>query len=83
MFGPLIFGPLLLAVCLYALWRGGGDERVVAATCLAGTAATMLAISPLHQRYAGVEQGLVLVAIPVLGFDFIATLRIYFLESRA
>ena len=29
------------------------------------------------------EQGLVLVAIPVLGFDFIATLRIYFLESRA
>jgi len=73
MFGPLIFGPLLLAVCLYALWRGGGDERVVAATCLAGTAATMLAISPLHQRYAGVEQGLVLVDLGVLaGFVVVA-----------
>lgn len=73
MFGPIIFGPLLLAVCLYAWWRGGGDERIVAATCLAGTAATMLAISPLHQRYAGVEQGLLFVDLAVLaGFVAVA-----------
>ena len=42
MFGPLIFGPLLLAVCIYAWLRGGTDERAVAATCLAGTLATLL-----------------------------------------
>ena len=73
MFGPFIFGPLLLAVCIYAWLRGGGDERVVAATCLAGTAATMLVISPLRHRYYGVEGGLLLVDLAVLaGFITVA-----------
>ena len=73
MFGPFIFGPLLLAVCFYALWRGGADERIVALTCLGGTAATMLVISPLRQRYAGVEEGLLLVDMAVLaGFITVA-----------
>jgi hypothetical protein len=73
MFGPFIFGPVLLAVCLYAWWRGGPDERIVAATCLAGTAATLLAISPLQQRYAGVEEGLMMVDLAVLaGFVAVA-----------
>ena len=73
MFGPIIFGPLLLAVCVYAWLRGGTDERLVAATCLAGTMATLLAISPVHQRYAGVEEGLMLVDLAVLaGFVTVA-----------
>ena len=73
MFGPIIFGPLLLAVCLYAWFRGGSDERAVAATCLAGTVATILVISPLRQRYAGVEEGLMLVDLAVLtGFVTVA-----------
>ena len=73
MFGPAIFIPILFAVCLYAWWRGGPDERVVAATCLAGTAATLLAVSPLQPRYAGVEEGLLLVDLAVLaGFVLVA-----------
>ena len=73
MFGPIIFGPMLLAVCLYAWFRGGGDERVVAATCLGGTLATMLVISPLSNRYSGVEEGLMLVDLGVLaGFVTVA-----------
>lgn len=73
MFGPYIFGPLLLAVCIYALLRGGTDERAIAATCLAGTFATVLVISPLRQRYAGVEEGLMLVDLAVLaGFITVA-----------
>jgi hypothetical protein len=73
MFGPFIFAPLLVAVCLYAWLRGGDDERIVAATCLAGTAATMLVISPLRQRYSGVEDGLLLVDLAVLaGFVTVA-----------
>lgn len=73
MFGPFVFIPLLLVVCAYAWWRGGGDERFIAATCLAGTAATLLAISPIQQRYAGVEQGLMLVDLAVLaGFITVA-----------
>ena len=73
MFGPFIFGPLLLAVCIYAWLRGGTDERAVAATCLAGTLATVLVISPLRQRYAGVEEGLLFVDLAVLaGFIAVA-----------
>jgi hypothetical protein len=73
MFGPFIFGPLLLAVCIYAWLKGGNDERAVAATCLAGTLATMFVISPLRHRYAGVEEGLMLVDLGVLaGFITVA-----------
>ena len=73
MFGPFIFIPLLLAVCLYAWWRGGADERTVAAACLAGTAATLLVISPLRERYASLEEGLLLVDLAVLaGFITVA-----------
>jgi hypothetical protein len=73
MFGPYIFGPLLLAVCIYAWLKGGSDERAVAVTCLAGTLATMLVISPLRHRYAGVEAGLMLVDLGVLaGFITVA-----------
>ena len=75
MFGPIIFGPLLLAVCVYAWWRGGTDERSVAATCLAGTIATLLAVSPLHKRYAGVEEGLLFVDLAVLAGFIVVAMR--------
>jgi hypothetical protein len=73
MFGPYIFIPLLLAVSIYAWWRGGSDERAVALACLAGTAATLLVVSPLRQRYSGVEEGMMLVDLAVLaGFVAVA-----------
>ena len=73
MLGATIFLPILFAVCAYAWWRGGADERIVALTCMAGTAATLLVISPLRQRYAGVEEGLLLVDLAVLaGFITVA-----------
>jgi hypothetical protein len=73
MFGPLVFIPLLLAICGYAWWRGGADERAVAAACLAGTVATLLVVSPLRYRYSSVEAGLLLVDLAVLaGFVTVA-----------
>lgn len=73
MFGPFVFIPLLLAVCVYAWWRGGSDERMVAAACLSGTVATLLVVSPLRERYSGVEEGLLLVDLAVLaGFVTVA-----------
>jgi hypothetical protein len=71
----MIFIPLLAAVCLYAWLRGGSDERIVAATCLAGTIATLLAISPLQRRYAGVEEGMMLVDLAVLAGFVVVALR--------
>lgn len=73
MLGAFIFIPLLVAVILYAFWRGGRDERIVAAICLGGTAATLLSLSPLSMRYEGVEQGMALVDVAVLaGFVMVA-----------
>jgi len=73
MLGASIFIPILFVVCLYAWMQGGIDERIVAATCLAGTAATLLVISPLRERYSGVEGGLLLVDLAVLaGFVTVA-----------
>lgn len=73
MLGPYVFIPLLVAICLYAWWRGGTDERIVALTCLAGTVATLLVVSPLRQRYASLEEGLLLVDLAVLaGFITVA-----------
>lgn len=73
MLGAAIFLPLLLAICLYALWRGGTDERIVALTCLGGTAATLLTVSPMTGRYADIEGGLALVDFVVLaGFVGVA-----------
>lgn len=73
MLGPVLFFSLLFSICLYALWRGGRDERSVACLCLVGTFATLLAISPLSVRYEGVERGLALVDLGVLaGFVTVA-----------
>ena len=73
MLGPFVFIPLLVAVCLYAWLRGSDDERLVAATCLVGTAATLLVVSPMRQRYVGLEEGLLLVDLAVLaGFITVA-----------
>lgn len=73
MFGPYIFIPLLLAVSLYAWWRGGSDERFVALACMLGTVATLLVVTPLRHRYANLEGGLLLVDLAVLaGFVTVA-----------
>jgi hypothetical protein len=73
MLGPVLFLSLLFSICLYALWRGGRDERLVALLCLLGTFATLLAVSPLSERYEGVENGLALVDLAVLaGFVTVA-----------
>lgn len=73
MLGASIFLPLLFAVSVYALWWGGSDERIVAITCLGGTLATVLTVSPAAVRYVGFEQGLALVDFAVLaGFVGVA-----------
>jgi hypothetical protein len=68
-----LFRALLLLSCGYALWRGRSDERIVALVCLGAVVATKFAISPITDRYSGVEFGLVLVDTGVLAaFVFVA-----------
>ena len=60
------FHLILVLTCGYALIKGRSDERWVAATCILASVATRLAISPLHQRYSGVEIGVFLVDVATL-----------------
>jgi hypothetical protein len=70
-----IFLALLVLACGYALWRGGSDERVVAATCLLATVATRFAISPLSVRYTSVEDGLLMIDLIMLAAFVAIALR--------
>ena len=61
MFGAPIFLTLLVLSCRYGLWRGDRDVRIVAAACVMATLATHFAVAPLRERYASVEEGLMLI----------------------
>jgi hypothetical protein len=70
---PTLFRILLLAIVLYALVRGGRDERRVGIICVIGALATIFVISPLSGRFHGVETGVLLVDLAVLaGFMAVA-----------
>ena len=61
MFGAPVFLTLLVLSCGYGLWRGDRDVRIVAAACMLATLATHFAIAPLRERYASVEEGLMVI----------------------
>jgi hypothetical protein len=61
-----IFWALLLLTCGYAFWRGRKYEQLAAIICVAASVISVLARAPLHQRYAGVEIGDLIVDITVL-----------------
>ena len=61
-----VYWSLLLLICGYAFWRGRGDERIAAATCLLATLIQLLLVSPAAIRYSGVEVGVLAVDLGVL-----------------
>jgi hypothetical protein len=70
-----VFWTILLSTFAYALWRGRSDERIAASVCLLATIATRFAISPLTERYSGVEVGLLLIDGAVLATFLAIALR--------
>lgn len=70
---PIAFRILLAIVALYAFTRGRRDERRVCIILVCGVIATHLVISPLHQRFEGVETSVMVVDLVVLaGFIWVA-----------
>ncbi len=61
-----LFWAILLCTFAYAMWRGRSDERIAAGVCLLASIATRFAISPLSERYTGVEVGLLMIDGAVL-----------------
>lgn len=64
----LVFIALTFLCCGYALWRGGGPERVMAAGFLAGCAGTLAFRSDIHIRFSTLDIGLCLVDVAFLIF---------------
>ncbi len=70
---PNLFRILLVCVAFYAFWRGRRDERRVGVILVAGVVATTLALSPVHERFAGLEGAVAAVDLVVfLGFLWVA-----------
>ena len=70
---PKFFLLALILVAGFAFWRGSRDERLVAAVCVIGAAASFLLIRPLATRFQSVETGIMLVDFAVFaGFLFVA-----------
>ena len=70
-----LFWAILLCTFAYAMWRGRSDERIAASVCLLASIATRFAISPLTERYTGVEVGLLLIDGAVLAAFISIALR--------
>ena len=66
---------MLLLVAAYAFWRGSRDERIVAAVCVLGAAASFAVLSPLSERWRSVEIGTLLVDLAVLAAFLAVALR--------
>jgi hypothetical protein len=70
---PTLFRILLAFVALYAFLRGRRDERHIGIILVLGVLATHFAISPLRERFSGVETHVMIVDIVVFtGFLWVA-----------
>ena len=74
---PWLFRFLLIGVVIFALWRGGRDERIVAAVCLIGSITSQLVAAPISERFENVEVGVLAVDLVVLGCFLAVALRSY------
>lgn len=72
---PTLFRLLLVAVVVYALVRGGRDERSVAAICVLGAIFSELVYSPIQQRFDDLEMGVMLVDLGVFAGFLAVALR--------
>jgi hypothetical protein len=70
---PNLFRFLLLLVAAYAFVRGSRDERLVGIVLVVGVIATTLGLSPVANRFSGLEVPVMLVDIAVFaGFLWVA-----------
>lgn len=72
---PTVFRILLALVALYAFFKGRRDERIVSIILIVGVIATHLVISPVRQRFSGVELPVMMVDVIVFGGFLWVSLR--------
>lgn len=62
----VIYYSLLGVTCFYALWRGGGPERVVAGLFIAASIASDNSYAIGAEKYLGVELGVLIIDLALL-----------------
>ena len=62
----LLFDALLFITCCYAVWRGGGPERIAGAAMAIAYLATIASYTQLASRFAHVETGVLVVDLSLL-----------------
>ncbi|MBV9842108.1 MAG: hypothetical protein JOY99_11385 [Sphingomonadaceae bacterium] len=62
----VLFEFILLVPCAYALWRGGGPERVASITFLVAATLTEIVCRPHATRFVQIETGITTVDTAVL-----------------
>ena len=72
---PLLYWPLLLLTCGYALGRGGRYEKVGALICVTASATTLLIHLVSSEQYETVAAGDLLIDCAVLGAFVLLALR--------
>ena len=75
MFPKQLYWAFLILVCGYAFWRGHRDERLAATVALVATVATHFAISPIRDRYAMEETGVMIVDLATCAAFVLIALR--------
>lgn len=69
------FWAILLLTCGYALWRGRKYEQLSALVFIAASVGSVLARSPLHERYIGLERSDLIIDSLVLAASVAIALR--------
>lgn len=72
---PTFFRILLALVALYALLRGGREERHVALICVLGAVLTHFTISPIADRFRSLETQVMIVDLAVFAGFLAVALR--------
>jgi len=70
-----VFWALLFVTCSYALWRGRKYEQLAALICIVASIVSVLAHSPLQQRYFAIESGDLIIDTFVLVAFVVIALR--------
>ena len=69
----VLFVGLLIAICVYAFWRGGAPERIGASIFAAGSVLTVVVASVAPIRFRSVEVGMLIVDVATaLAFTILA-----------